>query len=188
MRYGSDCGNGARVAANLPVVPLTFFLSHPEPDMREALEFDDSLDYRSIRDVGFNGLVGPFGFATAAEDEWRFYLDLDNRHGNVGGVCHGGALATLVDIGMGAAAFRAVGHRPVATIELSVQFVAAAKPGNRVHGRSRLLRAVKSIVFMECEAWSQGRMVVRGTGIWKILDNSPKWNIPRHSAADEPPS
>ena len=134
------------------------------------------------------GLSAPFGFATAADDEWRFYLDLDDRHGNVGGVCHGGVLTTLVDIGMGAAAFRAVGHRPVATIELSVQFVAAAKPGNRVHGRSLLLRAVKSIVFMECEAWSQGRMVVRGTGIWKVLDKAVKLNIARPSPADGPPS
>ena len=155
--------------------------------MREVLEFDDTLDYRIIRDVGFNDIVGPFGFATAADDEWRFYLDLDDRHRNVGGVCHGGVLATLVDIGMGASAFRAAGHRPVATIELSVKYIAAAKPGNRVHGRSRLLRTVKSIVFMECEAWSKGRMVVRGTGIWKVLDRSAKLNIPHPSAADERP-
>lgn len=137
--------------------------------MPDILEFDDSLTYRHIRDVGFNGLVGPFGFASAADDEWRFYLDLDNRHSNVGGVCHGGALVTLLDIGMGAAAFRAVGHRPVATIELSVQFVAAARAGQRVHGRSRLLRAVGSLVFMQGEAWSGGRRVVNGTGVWKVL-------------------
>ncbi len=143
-----------------------------EPRMPDAFEFDDSLAYREIRDVGFNGLVGPIRFATVAEDEWRFYLDLDRRHSNVGGVCHGGALATLVDVGMGAAAFRAVGHRPVATIELNIQFVAAAKPGNRVHGRSRLVRAVKNIVFMSCEARSDGRLVVNGTGVWKVLDKT----------------
>ena len=138
--------------------------------MPSILPFDDSLDYRNIRDAGFSGLVGPVRFAVSAEDEWRFYLDLDERHVNIGGVCHGGVLATLVDIGMGAAAFRAAGHKPVATIEINVQFVAAAKPGNRVHGRSRVLRAVKSIVFMESEIWSQERLVARGSGVWKVLD------------------
>ena len=138
--------------------------------MPAVLPFDDKLNYRNIRDKGFNGLVGPVGFAVAADNEWRFYLDLEQRHANIGGVCHGGVLATLVDIGMGAAAYRAAGRKPVATIELNVQFVAAAKPGNRVHGRSRVLRVVKSIVFMESEVWSQGRLVAKGSGVWKVLD------------------
>ena len=154
--------------------------------MREILEFDDSLAYRMIRDTGFNGLVGPFFLATAADDEWRFYLDLDDRHANVGGVCHGGALTTLADIGMGAAAFRAIGHRPLATIEINVHFIAAAKPGNRVHGRSRLLRAVKSLVFMECELCSQGRLVARAGGIWKVLDRTAKWNVPKGELEESP--
>ncbi len=157
-----------------------------EPDMREVLEFDESLAYRDIRDDGFNGLVGPIGFATATDDEWRFYLDLDDRHANIGGVCHGGALATLVDFGMGAAAFRAVGHRPVATIELNVQFIAAAKPGNRVHGRSRVLRIVKSIVFMECDICSQGRLVAKGTGVWKVLDRVTYRTVPRADSGGKP--
>ena len=138
------------------------------------LEFDPSLDYREIGDDGFNGLVGPFGFATAAADEWRFFLDLDRRHANIGGVCHGGALATLVDLGMGAAAFRAAGRQPVATIELHLHYIAAARPGHRVHGRSRVLRGVGRILFMDSDLWSQDRLVVRASGVWKVLDRTAR--------------
>ena len=140
--------------------------------MPEPLVFDKSLPYRDIRMTGFNALIGPMRFAPRGEEEWRFYLDLDTRHSNVVGICPGGVLMSLVDVGMGAAAFRAVGHRPVATISMSVQFVAAASPGiGRMDG-SWLVRRVKTIVFMQCEAWCQDRCVLTGGGVWKVLDRT----------------
>ena len=140
--------------------------------MTAPLEFDASLAYRPIQMERFNALIGPILFAANSESEWRFYLDLDDRHANVGGVCHGGVLMSLADIGMGAAAFRAVGRRPVATIAFNAQFVSAAKSGGRVHGRSNLIRWVKEIVFMESDLWFQDRQVMNATGIWKVLDKT----------------
>ena len=142
--------------------------------MPEILVFDDTLAYRTIKMDGFNAVLGEVGFGELSAEEWRFYLDIEDRHANIGGVCHGGALLTLVDIGMGAAAFRVSDMSPVATISLESQFVAAARPGNRAHGRSRLVRAVKKLVFMESEIWSRDRLVMRASGIWKVLDR-PHW-------------
>ena len=140
--------------------------------MPETLVFDDSISYRTIRMEGFNEALGEIGFGEKSKSEWRFFLDLTARHANVGGVCHGGVLLSLADIGMGAAAYQVKGRLPAATIEMSTYFVAAARPGNRVHGCSRLVRAVKNLVFMEAEMWSQDRLVVTASGIWKVLDRS----------------
>lgn len=138
--------------------------------MMSTLEFDDSLSYQPISMKGFNALIGPIQFATVGDAEWRFYLDIEERHTNVVGVCHGGVLLSMVDVGMGASAFRACGHNPVATIELDAKFVAGARRDHRAHGQARLVRMVKGLLFMESEVWSNGRCVMRASGIWKKLD------------------
>lgn len=137
--------------------------------MSAFFAFNPDLDYRPVQGGGFNDLMGDLRLAAAGEDEWRFYLDLDDRHANIGGVCHGGALATVADIGMGAAAFRAAGSTAVATIQLSMQYLAGAYPGNRLHGRSCVLRRVRELIFMEANLICQERHVVAASGVWKAL-------------------
>jgi len=133
------------------------------------MQFDESLPYKHIRSVGFNAHIGPIHFATVSDAEWRFYLDLDERHINIGGVCHGGVQMTLADVGMGAAAFRVFGEKGCATIEMDSHFMSAAKVGNRLHGVSRLLRSVRGLAFMEADLYSNERHCLRASGIWKQL-------------------
>ena len=57
-------------------------------------------------------------------------LVVDERHLNAGGTVHGGAIATLVDVTMGAAVFAGNDddERPV-TIEMKVNYLEAGEPG-----------------------------------------------------------
>lgn len=137
--------------------------------MAISFAFNPDLDYRPVTGGGFNASLGELLFAAAGEDEWRFYLDLDDRHANIGGVCHGGALATVADIGMGAAAYRVAGSTATATIQLGMHYLAGAYPGHRLHGRSRLLRRVRELIFMEADLICQERHVVAASGVWKVL-------------------
>lgn len=130
---------------------------------------DDGLDWQVVRGAGFNAHVGPVRFAEAGEGVWYAVLDLDERHINAGGVCHGGVLLTLADTAMGAAAYRAGGRRPCATIALNSSFVAAAKIGQELRAEARLDRLAGGLAFMQCELSAGGRLCLRASGIWKFL-------------------
>ena len=133
------------------------------------MEFDPDLPWRTIHGHGFNGLVGPITFATVGENEWRFYLDVGSHHINMGGVCHGGVSMTLADVGMGAAAYQIGGNNPCTTVQFETQFIAAAKQGDRLIGRSRCVRRTRDLAFMEAELWANGRQTLNASGIWKYL-------------------
>ena len=133
------------------------------------MEFDPSLPWRNVRGEGFNAHIGPVRFAPVSASEWRCALELRDHHLNAGGVCHGGVLLTVADVAMGAGSYAAGGDHPCATIELSSQFLAAAKRGQTLIADARQLRRVRDLSFMDCEIWAGGRRVMRASGIWKYL-------------------
>ncbi|MEM8842369.1 MAG: PaaI family thioesterase [Pseudomonadota bacterium] len=137
------------------------------------MKFDPSLPWRDISSGGFNQLIGPARFARAGENEWHGMLALDERHRNVGGVCHGGVTLSLADLTMGTATFEAGGRRPCATIEMGSHFLAAAKMGQSLLAIATQDRGVRDLSFMSCEIWATGddsrRLVMRASGIWKYL-------------------
>jgi uncharacterized protein (TIGR00369 family) len=127
------------------------------------------LEWRELRPTGFNAYVGPMRFAPAGEGLWMTALDLDARHMNMGGVCHGGVYMTLADVAMGAAAYEAGGRHPCATVDFEAHFLAAAKRGQTLLAAARLGRLVGGLAFMECEVTAGGRRCLRASGIWKFL-------------------
>lgn len=133
------------------------------------MEFDDSLPWRTIRGEGFNRTVGPVRFARAGENEWHACLEIEDRHINSGGVCHGGVLLTLADIAMGAASFEAADRHPCATIEMGGHFLAATKRGQLALAVARQERGVRDLSFMSSVVYAGGRPVMRASGIWKYL-------------------
>ncbi|HUF87711.1 MAG TPA: PaaI family thioesterase [Thermohalobaculum sp.] len=133
------------------------------------MQYDPDLPWRDMRGDGFNAQIGPIGFAELGDNRWCASLELDARHINVGGVCHGGVLLSLADVAMGAATFAAGGGRPCATIQLDAHFLAAAKSGQRLLALATQLRKVRELSFMQCEIWSGERHVLRASGTWKYL-------------------
>jgi uncharacterized protein (TIGR00369 family) len=139
--------------------------------MDAPLEIDPALPWRPVRGEGFNALVGPFEIARAGGNLWHARLTLEDRHINVGGVCHGGVLMTMADIAMGAATYEAGGGHPCATVEMDCHFMAAAKRGQTMLAMARQLRRARALSFMECEIHAGGRQVLRASGLWKYLES-----------------
>lgn len=138
------------------------------------MDYDPNLPWRDVRGEGFNAHVGPIRFASMGETpsgarRYCASLVLDDRHINVGGVCHGGVLMSLADVAMGAATFHAGGGHPCATIQMDAHFLAAARFRQRLVAVATQLRKVRELSFMQCEIWAEGRQVLRASGTWKYL-------------------
>lgn len=131
------------------------------------MKFNPSLPWRDIKTDGFNGLVGPIRFAEAGENDFRVALQLDERHMNSVGVCHGGLLMSVGDTGMGTSAYTAAGSA-VATIDFECDFLAAAKLGQMLHGQCKVARSARELIFMEGELFADDRRVLRMSGIWVV--------------------
>jgi uncharacterized protein (TIGR00369 family) len=133
------------------------------------MEYNPGLPWREVRGEGYNAHIGPIRFAPLGDSRWCVTVVLDDRHVNVGGVCHGGMLLSLADVAMGASTFTAGGGRPCATIQMDSHFLAAAKAGQRLVAVATQLRKVRALSFMQCEIWAEGRQVMRASGTWKYL-------------------
>ena len=133
------------------------------------MNYDPGLPWRDVRGAGFNAHIGQIEFAPLGANQWCVTVLLDERHVNVGGVCHGGMLLSLADVAMGASTFIAGGGHPCATIQLDSHFLAAAKAGQRLIAVATQLRKVRELSFMQCEIWAEGRQVMRASGTWKYL-------------------
>lgn len=95
----------------------------------------------------------------------RLEVTVERHHGNQMGVAHGGLLMTLLDVCMGSAARSAVGSN-VVTVDMQVAFTAPAT-GHLV-GRGRVVRAGKSLIFVEADIVNEaGDIVCRGTSVFK---------------------
>jgi uncharacterized protein (TIGR00369 family) len=95
----------------------------------------------------------------------RLEVTVEPHHGNQMGVAHGGLLMTLLDVSMGTAARSAVGTN-VVTVDMQVAFMAPAS--GRLVGQGRVVRAGKSLVFVEAEITNvDGDVVCRGTSVFK---------------------
>jgi uncharacterized protein (TIGR00369 family) len=95
----------------------------------------------------------------------RLEVEVKPHHGNQMGVAHGGLLMTLLDVCMGSAARSAAGSN-VVTVDMQVAFMLPAS--GRLVGQGRVVRAGKSLVFVEADiANASGDLVCRGTSVFK---------------------
>lgn len=102
----------------------------------------------------------------------RLEVTVERHHANQMGVAHGGLLMTLLDVCMGSAARSAVGSN-VITVDMQTAFLAPAS--GRLVGQGRVVRAGKSLVFVEAEITNaEGEIVCRGTSVFKTAKPPPK--------------
>jgi acyl-CoA thioesterase len=99
-------------------------------------------------------------------------LEVQQRHLQLAGVMHGGAIATLIDT---AVAFAIVGaSQPGArftTVEMKVNYLNPIREG-RVVADARLIRDGRRIVVADCDVTdSQGRLAAKGLLTYIRLNN-----------------
>ena len=77
---------------------------------------------------------------------------------------------TFADQSMAMTARQATSVKRHATIELNTQFIGSVQLGQFVEAHAEVVRATRSVVFMEVKMFVEGRIVVSANGIWKILE------------------
>lgn len=127
---------------------------------------------RTWNDCGFYRLIG-MRVERADDQGSEFTITIDDRHLQAYGTAHGGVLAGLVDAAMGLAILgRAPEGEACATIEMKLNFLAAARPGE-LRARGRVISEGRRIVVAWAEAEdATGRMVACGTGTFQRIPPS----------------
>jgi uncharacterized protein (TIGR00369 family) len=88
---------------------------------------------------------------------------------NMLGTCHGGLVASLMDIAMGRNAWEAAG-RASPTISMTVDFVRAVQAGEWIESRARVIRKARRFVFCDGILLGDKGIVARGNGVFAIPD------------------
>jgi uncharacterized protein (TIGR00369 family) len=119
---------------------------------------------------GFIAVNGPL-YARRNEAGFQLGFRVEERHCNPMGICHGGMMATFCDMLLPVSAHvlsKEVAERFLPTINLQIDYLAASPLGAWVQGEAQLLRATRSLVFMQGLVQADGVNVARVSGIFKI--------------------
>ena len=99
-----------------------------------------------------------------------FALQVREHHLNLGGVAHGGLLATLVDFSLGRAVAAAIDDEAgAATVSLTTDFLGPAEAGDWVIAHTEVERAGARLAFADCSLIVDGREIVRGRAVLAVL-------------------
>jgi uncharacterized protein (TIGR00369 family) len=102
--------------------------------------------------------------------EERACLDVTEAHQNIQGVIHGSVTTALLDTAMGHAMTSLLAPGEFcSTTQLSVQFLRACRPGDRLTAVGRVTRRGRRIGYVEGECSNQaGDEVARAHGTWYV--------------------
>jgi len=119
---------------------------------------------------GFNEYVGPLYRLPDLEEGAvkRFAFAAAEHHMNGAGTVHGGMLMTFMDTSMSRTSRLISDAKSTATVSLTCDFVAPAKLGDLIESRVRVTRRTRTIVFLSCELVCGERVLMVGSGVWKI--------------------
>ena len=118
---------------------------------------------------GFMKYLGGLDLKKIHNTDYEFKVEVKEMHLNTGQIAHGGFLSTIADTGMGTAAHQVAGDRRCVTINLNLKFITAAKLGEKLNGKVKILKKTKTLVFINCEINNAKDIVVSASGTWKIL-------------------
>jgi uncharacterized protein (TIGR00369 family) len=118
--------------------------------------------------------VSHLGFDLQLFEDGRSQIDYEPRpeHLNSFAVTHGGALMTLMDVTMAAAARSVNQEMGVVTIEMKTSFMQAAR--GKLSGKGRLIHRTGSMAFTEATIYdAEGRTCAHATGTFKYVKRNP---------------
>lgn len=118
---------------------------------------------RAFRTHPFGGLMG-IRLASAGIGRATVTFTASPHQANLHGTLHGGAIATLLDMAMGAAVYT-LNVRAV-TVELVVTYLAPANPGELVTATGEVTHRGRRIIVAQSTARGPGGTVARGHGLY----------------------
>jgi acyl-coenzyme A thioesterase PaaI-like protein len=120
---------------------------------------------------GFMTLIGNLYVREDMDGFNTLGVRIDNAHLNHQGAVHGGFVSTLADNAIGTHVARAMGG-PVATVNLSLDFLGRIKRGEWLEVKSRIDRQGKRLVYAACEGRVGNELVFRATAIFSKISMS----------------
>lgn len=115
--------------------------------------------------------LGPVYEKKTGEHDAIFGVRISPGHLNAGGIAHGGMLATLADSILGIAILRANRDKRIATVNLTTDFLEAAREGDWVEAHVEILRSGGRLAFADCVLQVGERRILRASGVFAM---SPK--------------
>jgi len=114
----------------------------------------------------FNALVGPL-YERRDRDAVSIGLQIEQKHTNSRGICHGGVLATLADLALGYSMLARSGDRgSFLTAHLAVDYAGAAKAGDWLESKVEIQRVGARLAFANCYLVVNGKPIVRASAIF----------------------
>lgn len=120
----------------------------------------------------FTDLSGPF-FSTSqnlgSDEPIRIGFRVAPKHCNGIEICHGGMMATFLDMALGLAVRAGVKNiGPSPTMNMTVDFLSAAVVGDWIESRSRLVHTTYKSAFIDTVALGPKGPVARANGIFRL--------------------
>jgi len=135
----------------------------PVPDVPES--------FRELeRTSAFSRFIGPI-YEARDEQGRLFGFRVRPDHLNLGGVAHGGMIASFADVVLGQYEGRDY-DRLTVTIRLVVDFIGVAHFGEWVEGRAHVLRQTRNLVFVDADVTSRGKLIMTAQAVFKVLDRA----------------
>jgi acyl-coenzyme A thioesterase PaaI-like protein len=128
------------------------------------------LGWSSVEASGFIALVGPL-WHRAVDGVHEYALMAEDKHHNRRGVVQGGVLMTFADRSCGMTGRFVSGSPSLATVQFDTQFVDAAKIGELLISRPRMVRATRTLLFMTTELSAGERCVAMASGVFKVMND-----------------
>lgn len=132
-----------------------------------------SLGWSMVEATGFIHHIGPLWQRTI-EGAYEYAILAADKHHNRRGVVQGGVVMTLADRTCGMTARFVAGQPNMVTIQFDTHFIDAAKIGEIVISRPRVVRSTRSLIFMQTEISVDTRCIATSAGVFKIFaDRKP---------------
>jgi uncharacterized protein (TIGR00369 family) len=118
----------------------------------------------------FNATIGKLLVRPEGEGRARCRMFPETAHSNLGNIVHGGAILTFIDMAMFAGGYGAGADLgPSVTLDLSAQFLSAARLGTPLDATVELLRESKRLAVMRGLVEQAGETVAAWSGTLRKL-------------------
>jgi len=110
-------------------------------------------------------------YCRRGEGEIVFAMRIEDKHTNMRGIAHGGMLASLADsaLGLGLTLY-CEGRQSFVTVNLSTDFIDAARPGDWVEAHVEVQKLGKRMAFANCFLQVGARRILRASGVFAVMN------------------
>lgn len=132
-------------------------------------KFDPESDgWTRVRHSGFTALVGPV-WTKLVDGRPRYAFTVADKHDNTEHRAHGGMVMAFADEVMGLAVYHLKPEQKHLTVSFATQFIDGARMGEFVEVEPEIVRATRSLAFLEGRVHVGDRTIATCTGVWKTL-------------------